>query len=136
MPDFNVVFEWVSEVGSRFEVVLVASPDLFVGYVAGLLQFGNDTLGGPFGDSDPLGDVACSNSRVVGDRDQDSCMVRYEGPWLRLFVHAVVPRLDSSLYLMIFMSCLAYRVLFAQDYYWSCAGWAGMRASSLGRLTT
>jgi len=81
---FNAALERVTEVRVRLESVSVPSPNLLVGYVAGLLQTGDDPLGRSFGDSDLRCNVACSDSGVVCDQDQDSCVVSEEGPG---FVH-------------------------------------------------
>ena len=46
VPHFDVAFERVSEVGVGLEIVSVSSPDLLMGYIASLFQFGDDPLGG------------------------------------------------------------------------------------------
>lgn len=38
--------------------------------VAGVNQVTDDSLGGPFGDTHPLGHIAQTQSRVAGDTDQ------------------------------------------------------------------
>lgn len=87
MSHFDVAFQRVTEVGIWLEIVSISSPHLFVGYVAGLFQLGDDPLGRPFCDPNPRRDVACSDSRVLSDRDQYSCVVCEEGPGLRRFIH-------------------------------------------------
>jgi hypothetical protein len=65
--DFKVLEEGMAEVAVAVDLIAVASPDLGPVDVAPGDQFGDDPLGGSFGNSDAFGDVTRAGVRVAGD---------------------------------------------------------------------
>lgn len=73
-------FEGMTERDGRVDRVPVASSDLLPGQVPGLHQITDDPLGGPFGDPDPLGEIANAGLGIAGKHDDRMSVVGQEGP--------------------------------------------------------
>src|SRR3954452_9133723 len=70
----------VAEVAARVDLVAVSPSDLRASDVSVGDEVGEDPLRGPFGDTDPIGDVACTGLRITRDAEQHVCMVGEENP--------------------------------------------------------
>lgn len=66
------------QIGVDLVVVAPAYPASL--YVPGGDKIGDDGLGGPFGDPDPVGDITAAHAGVFGDADENVAVVREEGP--------------------------------------------------------
>ena len=62
------------------EFVAVSSSVAVAFEVSGADEVGDDSLRGTFGDADCVGDVTQSHARVLGDAQQDVCVVGEKRP--------------------------------------------------------
>jgi hypothetical protein len=78
--DFDSLLGGVAHVRVGVDSVVVSSSLSLAVDVAGFDEVGEDALGGSFGDSDSFGDVPQPDVGVLGDSEQDLCVVGEEGP--------------------------------------------------------
>src|SRR3954451_23418675 len=79
-PDGKLPEDGVAEVAARVDLVAVSPSDLRASDVSVGDEVGEDPLRGPFGDTDLIGDVACTGLSITRDAEQHVCMVRQENP--------------------------------------------------------
>src|SRR3954447_12144546 len=98
-PDGKLPEDGVAEVAARVDLVAVSPSDLRASDVSVGDEVGEDPLRGPFGDTDLIGDVACTGLGIAPDAQQHVRMVGEENPGtrrprpLRLFSLHRVPEL-------------------------------------------
>jgi hypothetical protein len=68
------------QVHIRVHLVVIPPTDPIVGDVSGLLEFGNDALHRPFGDTHFVGYLPQANIGILGDAPQDVGVVGEKGP--------------------------------------------------------
>ena len=84
--DLMAVLGGVTHGDVGVDAVVVSTSDAFAFDVAGFHQFGDDALGGPFGDSNRLGDVTEPCVGVAVEAEEDLGVVREEPPRLAVVV--------------------------------------------------
>jgi hypothetical protein len=79
-PDRELSEDGVAEMAAGVDLVVVTPSHLRAGDVSVGDQVGEDPLRGPFCDSDLIGDVACTGSRIARDAEQHVRVVSQEDP--------------------------------------------------------
>ncbi len=78
--DFDVSFSGVAQGGRGSHLVVVPTADPLMGEIPAFFEFGDDPLGGAFGDAGDAGNVADSNIWGLSDHDEYARVIRDEGP--------------------------------------------------------
>ncbi len=89
--------EWMPQRHLGVEPIAVAAAFAFSFEVAGVFELGDDALCGTFGDPHLRRDVANAHVGVLGDAQQDVCVIRQEGPLSHLQMLAQHPRVIPHL---------------------------------------
>ncbi len=80
--DLHMPFEWVAKMEHSVHLISIATADLLMAEVPGLLELGHDALRGTFGDADARCDLADQNVGILSDAYEHMGVVGKERPAL------------------------------------------------------